>query len=198
MAFNDEQAAIPEGIRTADFLIRPLLAADARLDYAAVMESRDFLRSWDQSGWPEDGFSLADNRADLERAEQRHNAREAFTFTVMNPEQNECLGCIYIFPRNARWLAEAAVQPGAEMRWEEIDAVAMFWIRQSRLAEQLDRRLLMVLRDWFAREWQFGTYCLLTNEQLLQQAQMFEDMALRCRLSLRLPEHPGCYRAYTW
>lgn len=98
MVFGDENITIPTGLVTNGFLIRPLLATDVELDYAAVMESKEFLRKWEQTGWPADNFTLAENLEDLQRAEDRHVNREAFTFTVLNPTETECLGCIYIFP----------------------------------------------------------------------------------------------------
>ena len=41
------------------------MAADADMDYAAVMEGREYRRTWDQSTWPADDFTVAANRKDL-------------------------------------------------------------------------------------------------------------------------------------
>ena len=106
MVFGNENFTIPARLVTDGFSIRPLLATDVELDYAAVMESKEFLRKWDQSGWPADDFTLAGNLEDIQRHEREHNNRESFTFTVMNSTETECLGCIYIYPRTARWLAK--------------------------------------------------------------------------------------------
>ncbi len=94
MVFGDSSSTIPEGLETGYFLIRPLRATDVELDYAAVMESRVFLRQWDQSSWPADDFTLAGNLKDLQRYEGEHIRGESFTFTVMNPDETECLGCV--------------------------------------------------------------------------------------------------------
>ncbi len=64
----------------------------------------------------------------------------------------------------------------------------MFWIRQSRLAEGLDRRLLDVLRPWFRDDWTFDGHLFLTNEQFAQQVAMMEAAGMT--------NHPGLYRAY--
>lgn len=53
MIFGNNDFLVPEGLQTAEFLIRPLRTTDVELDYAAVMESKEFLRKWDQSTWPE-------------------------------------------------------------------------------------------------------------------------------------------------
>ena len=51
MAFNRDDFHAPEELRTDEFLLRPLRASDAQLDYEAVMESREFLRGWDHERW---------------------------------------------------------------------------------------------------------------------------------------------------
>lgn len=194
----DDKSTIPTGLLTQDFLIRPLLATDVALDYAAVMESREILRRWSQSSWPADDFTVAGNLADLQRHEREHIDREAFTFTVMNPAETECLGCIYIDPLTARWLANVKVTPHGEANWEDYEAVILFWVRQSRLAEALDRKLLAILRPWFAHEWAFDGHLFLTNEQFQQQVSMFEAAGLKLRFEVQRPKRSGKFRAYTF
>ncbi len=50
MLFTDLESAIPERLATQEFILRPLVAADVELDYAAVMESKEQLRPWEQTG----------------------------------------------------------------------------------------------------------------------------------------------------
>ncbi len=197
MVFGNENSTIPDGLVTEDFLIRPLLATDVELDYAAVMESKEILRKWEQSSWPADDFTVADNLRDLQRHEREHINRESFTFTVMNPTATECLGCIYIFPLTARWLAKAETLSVGTAGWADHEAVILFWIRQSRLAAALDRQLLDTLRPWFEQEWRFDGHLFLTNEQFEQQVAMFERANLQLQAEIKLPKQPGKYRAYT-
>lgn len=197
MVFGDENITIPDGLVTNEFLIRPLLATDVELDYAAVMESKEFLRKWEQSSWPEDDFTLAGNLKDLQRHEREHINRESFTFTVMNPTETECLGCIYINQRTARWLSQAETTSIGDTDWTDYEAVILFWIRQSRLAEAMDRKLLNILRPWFEQEWTFDGHLFLTNEQFEQQVAMFEGAGLQLQFEVKLPKHVGKDRAYT-
>ena len=197
MIFGDENITIPDGLVTNEFLIRPLLATDVELDYAAVMESREFLRKWEQSSWPADDFTVADNLKDLQRHEREHINRESFTFTVMNTTETECLGCIYIFPLTARWLSHAETTPIGDTDWANYEAVILFWIRQSRLAEAMDRNLLDILRPWFKQEWTFDGHLFLTNEQCEQQVAMFEGANLQLQFEVKQPKKPGKDRAYT-
>ena len=107
MPFNKDIEAVPDGLRSDHFLLRPIQVTDAELDYEAVMESREFLRTWEQSSWPEDNFTVEANRKDLHKLEWRHIAKDSFTYTVMNPTGTQCLGCVYIFATNAAMFGSA-------------------------------------------------------------------------------------------
>lgn len=197
MVFGNEKATIPDGLVTDEFLIRPLSETDVELDYAAVMESKEYLRKWEQANWPADDFTLADNLKDLQRHEREHIHRESFTFTVMNPTETECLGCLYIFPLTARWLSKAEVTPMGDAVLADYEAVISFWIRQSRLAEGMERRLLDVVRPWFEQEWTFDGLLYFTNEAVEKQVAMFEAAGLQLRFEVKLPKQSAKSLMYT-
>jgi hypothetical protein len=115
----------------------------------------------------------------------------------MSSTETECLGCIYIFPLTVRWLAKAKTMSIGDIDWENHEAAILFWIRQSRLAEAMDRSLLDTLRPWFEQEWTFDGYLFLTNEQIEQQVSMFEGAGLQLQIEVQLPKQPGKFRAYT-
>jgi hypothetical protein len=100
MTLSERGICAPSGYETHEFVLRPLLASDAQLDYDAVMESREFLRKWEQSTWPEDNFTVEANREDLVKAERKHASGENFTYTVMNPDQAECLDACTSYHRS--------------------------------------------------------------------------------------------------
>ncbi|MEM8859123.1 MAG: N-acetyltransferase [Chloroflexota bacterium] len=196
MVFGNEESTIPSGLKTGTFLIRPLLATDVELDYEAVMDSREILRQWEQSTWPADDFTLEDNLKDLQKHEREFNNREGFTYTVLNPAGTQCLGCIYIYPCTVRWLARAEATPVNGKDWSNYEAVVQFWIRQSRLAEGMDRQLLDVLRPWLDQEWDFDGYLFMTSELFKQQASMFENAGLKLHFELKDPKHAAKDLAY--
>jgi len=137
--FHPAGAPVPEVMRTARALLRPLRTTDVDLDYDAVMSSAAELRRCRGSEWPRDGFTLEENLADLERHEREHIERKAFTYTVLNPEGTRCLGCVYIVPV---W-AEAAHMCGAAA----CAACVGFWVRASEIEHDLDKHLLAVLLE---------------------------------------------------
>jgi RimJ/RimL family protein N-acetyltransferase len=96
VSFADPSEPVPAELRTDEFVLRPIRATDAELDYRAVMETREYLRLWEQSTWPADDFTVDANREDLVGLEERHDAHRAFTYTVLDPDGVECLGCVYV------------------------------------------------------------------------------------------------------
>lgn len=109
MAFHNSGFEAPDELVTESFLLRPIRATDAQLDYEAVMERKDFLRDWEQTGWPEDGFTAEDNHQDLARLEERHSENRAYTYTVMTHDQKLCLGCVYVMPTDAPIFSTAKI-----------------------------------------------------------------------------------------
>ncbi len=195
-AFFNQEFDPPDELRTEEFVVRPLLVSDTELDYDAVMETREFLRKWAQEPWPEDDFTVEGNREDMETAEKWFVDRYAFLYTVMNPSETECLGCVYIFPPDARWLGAPEKVPVTDAQWSDYDAVVTFWVRTSRLANGLDRDLLDALRIWFSAEWPFDSYLIYTNEELEQQVAMIEEAGLQLMFQLTEPDEPITSLAY--
>lgn len=196
MPFETMELDVPDGLTTGDFVLRPIVAADAELDHAAVMETKVLLRPWEQTGWPEDGFTVAANREDLAMLERRHAAGEAFTYTVVDPAGAECLGCVYVLPCDGRTFTEARITPVGDHRWGDYAAAVYFWIRASRLATATDRALLGALRAWLAQDWSLGGHLFVTSELFTQQVEMIGHTDLELRFHIEEPDKPGRYLAY--
>lgn len=197
LSLGDPRRSIPSRLQTDEFLLRPILAADAARDHEAVMETRVDLRTWEQSSWPSDDFTVDANRQDLADLEQRHLERRAFTYTVLTPDGATCLGCVYIFPTTATFLTKATVTPVTEeAQWTEIDAVVYFWVRQSRVASGMDVRLLAAIRTWLDETWMLTRTVFVTNEQFARQVQVLDSAGLQVEFELREPGKPGAYLVY--
>jgi hypothetical protein len=190
VSFTDPAEPVPAVLRTDEFLLRPIRVADVELDYAAVMDTRDALRQWRQSTWPEDDFTVEDNRKDLVGLEERHDAHRAFTYTVLTPDGATCLGCVYVFPTNATFLARANVVPRSDDEWEEVDAVVFFWVRRSQMETAMDERLLAALRVWFRDDWRLETTVYVTSEPFTQQVGLFRSTDLEVKFELTDPDEP--------
>jgi hypothetical protein len=178
-------------LTTAEFALRPIVVDDTEMDYAAVMETREYLRLWGQSTWPEDDFTVEANRKDIIDLEERHVARRAFTYTVLDPNGTRCVGCVYIFPTSATFLARSTVTPVGDDKWADVDAVVFFWVRRPEMALGMDERLLTALRAWFQDEWKFEKTGYVTSEQFTRQVELFEGTDLTVQFELREPGKPG-------
>ncbi len=192
----DPTMTVPRSLETDRFVLRPITAADAELDYAAVMESREYLRHWEQSTWPEDDFTLAANRKDLEKLETWNAEHRAFTYTVVDTTGAECLGCVYIFPTNASMFQKSQITAVDGTRWDEYEAAVYFWVRKSQLAVETDAALLTSLRTWIDDEWSLAGYLFVTNEQFEQQVQMFDGTDLGLHFVIVEEGKPGKFLAY--
>ncbi|MBU2135516.1 MAG: GNAT family N-acetyltransferase [Alphaproteobacteria bacterium] len=144
MPFVPADFAIPQGFRTADFILRPLTIHDLIKDYDAVMSSRERLVGVFGPGadWPAADMSLEEDLVDLGWHQGEFDRRRSFAYTVMAPQagggEGPCLGCAYIYP---------AERAGYE-------AKAYCWVRTS--AAHLDEALFTAFRDWIAADWPFG------------------------------------------
>jgi hypothetical protein len=196
VAITDPDFPVPSGLTTGEFALRPIKATDAEADYAAVMETREQLRLWEQSDWPADDFTVDGNREDLVGLEERHDAHSAYTYTVVDPAGTEALGCVYVFPIGAKFLARSEVTPLDDALWDAVEAVVYFWARRSRMDVGMDARLLDALRGWFATEWGLSRVGYVTNEQFRQQVELLERTDLRRRFELREPGKAGAYLVY--
>ena len=175
MEFYPASMPVPQEKRTSRLCLRPLRATDVELDYDAVMSSAEMLRRWSQSDWPTDDFTLAQNLDDLQRHEREHIERKAFTFTVLNPQGTQCLGCVYIVPLRPEELL--LCQDAAYA------ADVGLWVRKSELTNDLDQHLLATVRDWLQAEWAFDCILFTVGQQNTRQAALFEAAGLEQRLA---------------
>lgn len=186
--FYPAEAEVPAELRTDEFVLRPLRTSDVELDYEAVMDSREMLRRWGGGSWPADDFTLAGNLSDLQMHESEHEQGVAFTFTVMDWDETECLGCVYLIPLREirRWMDNGAADEN-----DDFTAVCRFWARQSRLADGLDGRLFDALRDWFAEDWHFKKVYFRVNELDARQQALFAEAGLTMVHTFGIPGRNG-------
>ena len=144
-----------QGIQPADgfpgdgFIVRPLVPADVVLDHEAVMSSREFLYHWEQDPpYPPEDFSVEYNLEDLEQMDSEHRTGTRYTYTVMNAEETQVLGCIYLLPNDDRMYRTAEVTSHDGTDLSSVDATVAFWVRVStRVGLHPARDLAAVLRD---------------------------------------------------
>ena len=195
MLFYPEDAQVPDRLQTEEYLLRPLRTTDVELDYDALMTSKEMLRRWSQSDWPTDDFTLEDNLRDLKRHEQEHLERKAFTFTMLDLTETECLGCVYINP--LEFMLKVFKATAADLATVGgYEAIVGFWVRQARLADDLDRRLLRALIPWLRHDWAFSRVSFLCNDQDARQVNLLTEAGLHLRYALDVPERAAKHLVY--
>ncbi len=135
--------SVPERVETKDYVLRKLTTNDAELDLDAVMSSKESLRQifCENDDWPADDMTLQDNRRDLQEHEEEFDLRKGFAYTVVTPNEDRCLGCVYLYP----WFG---------LRY---DVQVYYWVRDSEKARGLDGKLGNFLRKWIEESWPFNT-----------------------------------------
>ena len=127
---------VPAVLEHPRFRLRMLRTTDAGADYEAVMESAARLRRGAPNGWPRTGFTLDENRVDLERHEAEFLAGVAFAYTMVDRAEERVLGCLYINPSTTA------------------DADVHMWVRDSQ-ADALTEPLFKAVDEWLEQAWPF-------------------------------------------
>lgn len=129
----------PTSLTTDRFHLEPLGPQHNQADHAASMSSIDHIRStpgYPDGNWPPRiGMALEANLADLRRHSDDFARRAGFTFTVLDPADNDVIGCVYLYPSTAA----------------EYDVTVQSWVRADRSA--LDAPLADAVACWLATDW---------------------------------------------
>lgn len=131
---------VPLSLETADFVLEPLGPQHNDSDYEAWTSSLDHILAtpgFPWGSWPHE-MSSAENRADLEMHADDFRQRKGFTYTVLDPESRDVIGCVYIYP----------------VRDSNDDAQVRSWVRASHA--HLDVPLWRAVSDWLAADWPFA------------------------------------------
>lgn len=129
----------PRALLAERFRLEPLGPQHNESDLAAWSSSIDHIRStlgFPDGSWPPpEGMSLDENLADLTRHAADFEARDGFTFTVLDPADGEVIGCVYVYPTKS----------------PDHDVQVQSWVRAD--VAELDRPLAQAVADWLAADW---------------------------------------------
>jgi RimJ/RimL family protein N-acetyltransferase len=124
---------------TTGYHLRPIRSTDVDIDLPAVMGSRDRLWSiyGDAWGWPPESMTREDDRADLARHEAEADAHLSFNYAVLNDDETELIGCVYIDPPE---------KPGA-------DAEISWWVVDRFAGTTIEKQLDDLVPSWIDQVW---------------------------------------------
>lgn len=129
----------PTSLVTDRFHLEPLGPQHNHADHAAWMSSIEHILStpgYADGRWPpRAGMTLEENLADLRRHADDFTHRAGFTFTVLDPADDDVIGCVYLYP-------------SASDDW---DVTVHSWVRADRSG--LDAPLADAVANWLATDW---------------------------------------------
>ena len=197
MGFREQGIEAAEGFVRDKFLVRPLVPSDVVLDHEAVMSSREFLYHWEQEPpYPPENFSVADNLEDLEKMHREHLNGSRYTYTVMNIDETQVLGCIYFAPNDDRMYRTATVTSHDGTDLSSVDATVAFWVRVSTWDEGFERTLLDAVLGWLRDDWSLDRPVIMTNEHLDHHIATIESLGLTRRFDYRRAKDMYTCHAY--
>ena len=164
--------------------LEPLGPEHTERDFEALVSSREHLRrtlAW--GDWPEDGFTLEQNRGDLERHRAEFDAHEAYAYTVLDPTGRRCLGCVYLMPL-----------PGGARD----QALLAMWVREDEVAQALDAHLLRTLTEWFGRSWPLESWVWPVHPDNGRGRTVAEAQGLTAVATTALEESLPGHQGYAW
>lgn len=131
---------VPRELHAAEFRLEPLGPQHNAADLAAWMSSIKHIQEtpgFADHGWPpDDGYTAEANLADLVQHADEFERRVAFAYTVMRPDVDDIIGCLYFDPGD---------KPGS--------VAVRSWVRAD--VAELDPVLRQTVREWLARAWPF-------------------------------------------
>lgn len=129
----------PTSLVTERFRLEPLGPQHNVADHAAWTSSIDHIRTtagYPDGHWPPPGgMSLDANLADLRRHAADFAAGKGFTFTVLDPADDDVIGCVYLYP----------------MKSADHDVSVQSWVRADHA--ELDTPLADAVATWIAEAW---------------------------------------------
>lgn len=135
--FVPHDFVVPERLEGPGFRLEPLGPEHNERDYEAWMSSVRHIRAipaFSEGGWPVE-MSLEENRSDLIAHARDFEAREGFTYSILDGD--DVIGCMYLYPSR-----EAGHD--ANMKW---------WVTENRA--EMAATVGPVLDEWLTAAWPF-------------------------------------------
>jgi hypothetical protein len=190
MHLNPNHLPVPDVLVTPLFTLRRQRLEDNVLDYKAVMDSREELRVWSDSEWPEDSFTPENNLEDLHMHIGEHNRNEAYGFSIFMPDEQRLLGSLYfsaVVPFQESYhvsAADEAILARADVRMD-------YWLRQG-TAPEFHQDFLKSVFLWLFEAWWFEGVVYGSRREAHSQRAAYEAAGLR--EAVRLTSKDGTRR----
>lgn len=177
MTLNPQRLPVPEIYSTDLFVIRRQMRSDNALDFQAVMTSRQALRVWSDSDWPQDEFTLEENAADLDMHIGEHARDEAYGFSIFDVTQSTLLGSLYLSQVSAI-VENYKIDSSLEAHLKRLDVCADYWLRQG-VSQAIESAFLQTVQDWLSQAWWFTNVAFGSRRGMSEQRRQYLAAGLK-------------------
>jgi hypothetical protein len=192
---------LSKGVRPLSFLGQGFQLSGQRIedtdaDYRTVMANREHLRDWCNDTWPEDEFTVEQNREDLMGHISEAEEEFAYGYTVWNPDEKEVLGSVYLYP--ASFFAERykLSEPDRQRLQAHIVLVDYWLAHQLEKDGEFHRQFILMLKDWLNNEWGFKRAAWATRPAMEERRNLYESVGFRGGQLVESSKTPGWYQAF--
>lgn len=165
----------PQMLETDNFVMLPTDTEYFESDHVAVMKSKNILRLWSQSEWPEDNFSLEQNKEDLSRHVEDNVNHAAYGYMFYSLDRKACYGSLYVNPI-LPVLESYEVSAQEESLIRAKDARIDYWVVEGQ--RQLEKQITEALQKWFADVWKISV-AFSARTGMDQRIKVYEDLKLK-------------------
>ncbi|WP_373999216.1 hypothetical protein [Bdellovibrio bacteriovorus] len=145
------------------------------------MKSKDLLRVWSQSTWPEDEFTALQNKEDLGSHVQDNIDHSAYGYMIYSLDQKTCYGSLYVNPLSSV-LENYILDSAQEKLIQEHQARIDFWIVEGE--RELEKDITRAIQDWLLNEWKINPL-FSAREGMILREEIYSELGLKKVLHLR-------------
>jgi hypothetical protein len=176
MNLNPKKFDVPTRLETAEFVIHRQRISDHQLDYLAVMDSKETLREWSDSEWPEDDFTLEQNTKDILGHIADHEQHEDYGFSIFSPNENRLLGSLYL-NAVAPLLEHYPTDPETLARLLEFDVRLEYWLRTGTSAG-LEKNFVQAVLTWLEASWWFKHPVFGSRRNMNSRRKLYSELGM--------------------
>jgi hypothetical protein len=176
MNLNPKKFDVPTRLETAEFVIHRQRISDHQLDYLAVMDSKETLREWSDSEWPEDDFTLEQNAEDIAGHIADHEQDEDYGFSIFSPNENQLLGSLYL-NSVAPLLENYPTDPETLKRLLRFDVRLEYWLRTGTSAG-LEKNFVQAVLTWLEASWWFKHPVFGSRRNMNSRRKLYAELGM--------------------
>jgi RimJ/RimL family protein N-acetyltransferase len=176
MSLNPNMLEVPIRLKTADFVVHRQRISDNELDFDAVVSSKQILREWSDSEWPEDDFTLEQNAQDIAEHIADHEQNSDYGFSIFTPNEDRLLGSLYL---NAvgPLLKNYPTDPMTLARLLEFDVRVEYWLR-SGIGPDLELRFIRAVIGWLEEKWWFEHPVFGSRKDMTSRRSLYAEFGM--------------------